>query len=292
MKEAKERALAKINLSLDILGRRPDGYHDLRMVMQTIGLCDELTLQVCGTPGITLQVSPASAKETVPEGEDNLACRAARLLMEEFSVREGLSIALYKRIPAAAGLAGGSADAAAVLRGVNNLFGLGLSQEELMRRGVQIGADVPYCVLGGTALAEGIGEKLTPLPRVPQACVLLVKPPVSVPTGPVYTRYDSVHVPDHPDIDAQMRAIAAHDLRGVAASMGNVLELVTVPAYPVIGELIGRMKELGAAGAGMSGSGPAVFGLFEDRLRAEKACEVFRKEEPEQEVFLTEFAFA
>ncbi len=284
------RAKAKINLSLDVLGRRADGYHELRMVMQTIDLFDELELRATDTPGISLILAPATAREKIPAGRDNLACRAAQILMEEFSIREGVVITLRKEIPVSAGLAGGSTDAASVLSGVNELFHLGLSSEELMRRGAQIGADVPYCLLGGTALAEGIGERLTPLPPAPETSVLLVKPPVSVSTGSVYTRLDTVDVPEHPDTDAMICAIRDGSLPEIARNMGNVLEYVTAADVPMILDLIEQMKASGAAGASMSGSGPTVFGLFEDPGKAEQACACFQGDERLERVILTKFA--
>ncbi|MCD7762129.1 MAG: 4-(cytidine 5'-diphospho)-2-C-methyl-D-erythritol kinase [Lachnospiraceae bacterium] len=318
--ERKLRARAKINLGLDVLRRRPDGYHDLRMVMQTVNLCDEIILRVLENElGIRLIVrSGESAEDLVPADSRNLAYRAAQLLMEEFEIRQGLEIILEKRIPVAAGLAGGSSDAAAVLVGTNELFELGLSKEELMERGVKLGADIPYCILRGTALAEGIGERLTPLPQAPEAFVLLAKPPVAVSTKYVYTHLDmeafscssltaddadrseDVSVSEglmktasvgitHPDIDAQVRAIREGDLYRMAALMGNVLESVTVPGYPVIGEIKKQMMQLGAVNAMMSGSGPTVFGLFDDRGRAENAYEELCRGTLANEVFLTTF---
>ncbi|MCD7766100.1 MAG: 4-(cytidine 5'-diphospho)-2-C-methyl-D-erythritol kinase [Lachnospiraceae bacterium] len=336
--ERKLQARAKINLGLDVLRRRPDGYHDLRMVMQTVNLCDEISLRVLeNEPGIRLIVrsgefvevsdmanlrgsadSSVHIESLVPADSRNLAYRAAQLLMEEFENRQGLEIILEKRIPVAAGLAGGSSDAAAVLIGTNELFELGLSKEELMERGVKLGADIPYCILRGTALAEGIGERLTPLPQAPEAFVLLAKPPVAVSTKYVYTHLDmeafscssltaddadrseDVSVSEglmktasvgitHPDIDAQVRAIREGDLYRMAALMGNVLESVTVPGYPVIGEIKKQMMQLGAVNAMMSGSGPTVFGLFDDRGRAENAYEELCRGTLANEVFLTTF---
>ncbi len=290
--ERKLQARAKINLGLDVLQKRPDGYHDLRMVMQTVNLCDEITLQATEEePSIRLSVCGGeSAKEEVPADSRNLAYRAAQLLMEEFEIRQGLNIVLEKRIPVAAGLAGGSSDAAAVLAGVNDLFGLGLSKEELMTRGVRLGADIPYCILRGTALAEGIGERLTCLPKAPEAFVLLAKPPAAVSTKYVYTHLDT-HFAEirHPDIDAQVRAIREGDLYRTAALMGNVLETVTVPAYPVIGRIKEQMMRCGAVNAMMSGSGPTVFGLFDDYDRAKKAYEQLCSGTLAKDVFLTTF---
>ncbi len=275
MEELILKAKAKINLGLDVLAKRPDGYHELRMVMQSIGLCDEIRMAVRQEPGILLRTDISEflwteTPELLPD-EKNLAYRAAALLMEEFGIRQGLQIDLRKKIPMAAGLAGGSADAAAVLKGVNHLFGLGLSKEELQKRGVRLGADIPYCIMLGTALAEGIGEKLTELPAAPPCFVLLVQPMIDVSTGFVYGNLKADRLRKHPDIDGQIAAIRDGNFKKMAKLMGNVLETVTIPAHPVIRELKEEMRNLGAAGAMMSGSGPTVFGLFDDEMRARKA---------------------
>ena len=263
------RAYAKINLGLDVLRRREDGYHDLRMIMQTVQLYDRIYIRSTKAEGIRIKTNLAY----LPSNENNLAYRAAKLLMSEFPINGGVFIQLDKRIPVAAGLAGGSADAAAVLEGMNRLCDLNLSTKQLMELGVRLGADVPYCILKGMALAEGIGEQLTPLPGL-ESYVVLAKPPVHVSTKFVYQNLHLEQVTEHPDIDAQIEAIRAGDLEKTAALMGNVLESVTVPAYPVIEKLIGAMKNGGALGGRMSGSGPTVFGLFDDRQKAEA---VFRK---------------
>lgn len=285
MRELKLKAMAKINLGLDVLRRRADGYHDLRMIMQSIHLYDQITLQEKKEPGISVQTNLSC----LPVNRDNLAYRAAELLMREFQVDAGLDIYLEKCIPMAAGLAGGSSDAAAVLVGVNRLFRLGLSKEDLMQRGVQIGADVPYCVLRGTALAEGIGELLTVLPDAPQCHVVLAKPPVHVSTGFVYGNLRADQLTEHPDIDGQMEAIRRGDLRAMAERMGNVLETVTIPACPVIDEIKESMKRQGALNAMMSGSGPTVFGLFDDYERAQAAYEELKSGQLAKDVFLTRF---
>ncbi len=294
--EVQQQAYAKLNLGLDVLSARADGYHNLRMVMQTVSLCDDLILRATDTPGITLelQTDPELAGEEdpagkIPEGQDNLAFQAARLLMEEFDIRQGVAITLKKRIPAAAGLAGGSADAAAVLRGINKLFSLGLPSVELMGRGKSLGADVPFCVMGGTALAEGIGERLSPLSKAPHAYVVLAKPPVSVSTGKIYGKVDSNPRVYHPDIDSLMKAIGEGDLYRMADYMGNTLQQVTNTMYPVVGELIEELRRLGAAGSMMSGSGPTVFGLFEDRQRAGEAFRTLSEDPRVRNLYLTEF---
>ncbi len=209
------------------------------------------------------------------------------LLIDEFEISQGVEVTLDKRIPVAAGMAGGSSDAAAMLSGMNELFGLKLTQEQLMERGVKIGADVPYCLLGGTALAEGIGEKLTPLPPMVKCPVLIAKPPISVSTGYVYQNLKLDEHTQHPDIDRLMDGIRAKKLHSIAGNMGNVLESVTIPNYPVIREIKELMKASGAVNAMMSGSGPTVFGLFEDMHIAQSACEAVRQSGLAKQVYLT-----
>lgn len=268
------KAYGKINLGLDVLRRREDGYHEVRMIMQTVRLYDRIDLIFREEPGIRVETN----LYYLPGNENNLVYQAARLLMEEFGVKQGIYIKLKKFIPVAAGMAGGSSDAAAVLFGVNKMFGLGLSQQQLMERGVKLGADVPYCVMRGTALSEGIGEKLTPLPPMPQCQVLIAKPGISVSTRSVYEnlRANDLRSEQHPDIGAVAEAIRQGDICGVAAHLGNVLETVTIPAHPVIGQIKEIMLERGAAGSLMSGSGPTVFGLFTNPRAASEAYEYLR----------------
>lgn len=282
----KLRALAKINLGLDVTGKRPDGYHEVRMIMQSIQMFDQLEIEKSGEPGIRIETNLSF----LPCNENNLVYRAADLLMKEFDIRSGLDVKLTKFIPVAAGMAGGSSDAAAVLVGVNRMFGLGLSTSELMERGVKIGADVPYCIMRGTALAEGIGEKLTRLSPMPPCHVLIGKPGINVSTKFVYGNLDLKKVKTHPDIDAIRDAIERGDLHGVARNMGNVLELVTCPAYPVIEEIKELMMQEGALNAMMSGSGPTVFGLFDDQETAKKAYEKLRDSGLTRQTFLTTVA--
>ena len=279
------RALAKINLGLDVLRKREDGYHEVRMVMQTIRMYDQLDITRNIQPGIHIKTN----LPYLPVNENNLVFKAAKLLMDEFQIQEGLSIQLKKVIPVSAGMAGGSSDAAAALVGVNKIFALGLSRKELMERGRQIGADVPYCVMRGTALAEGIGEILTPLPPVPQGYVLVGKPGVNVSTKFVYGRLDAANLKEHPDIDGMVAALGQKDLRQVADKLGNVLETVTVPEDPVIDEIKKSMVRWGALNALMSGSGPTVFGLFDDREKAEYASEKLKKSRLVKQSFLTSF---
>lgn len=270
----KLRAYGKINLGLDVLRRREDGYHEVRMIMQTVGLYDQIDLFFQSEPGIRVETNLSY----LPVNENNLVYRAAALLMDEFHIRRGVFIRLKKLIPVAAGMAGGSSDAAAVLVGLNKMFHLGLTTEELMERGVRLGADVPYCIMRGTALSEGIGEKLTKLPPMPQCQVLLAKPGINVSTKYVYENLhaNDLKPEDHPDIDGMMEAIRRGSLLDVAGRMGNVLELVTVKQYPVIEEIKGVMRDWGAVGAMMSGSGPTVFGLFANPKAAADAYEDLR----------------
>lgn len=279
------RALAKINLGLDVVRKRDDGYHEVRMIMQTIRMYDQLDLAKTVRPGIRIKTN----LPYLPVNENNLVYKAAKLLMDEFQITEGLSIQLKKVIPVAAGMAGGSSDAAAALVGVNKMFSLGLSRRDLMERAASIGADVPYCVMRGTALAEGIGEILTPLPPVPEGYVLVGKPGISVSTRFVYSSLDAASLTEHPDIDAIAAAIRAKDLKKTAENLGNVLETVTVPAYPVIAEIKKKMIQWGALNALMSGSGPTVFGLFDDREKAEYAGERLKKSKLVRQSFLTTF---
>lgn len=261
------KALAKINLGLDVLGVRENGYHDVRMVMQTIYLYDNVTLTKTEEAGIQLKTN----LHYLPVDEKNIAYKAAKMLIEEFQIEAGVEIILDKHIPVAAGMAGGSSNAAAVLVGMNRLFGLGLSQQELMDRGVKLGADVPYCIMRGTVLAEGIGEILTPLAPMPKCFILVAKPSISVSTKTVYEKLDAKKIEEHPNIDGVISGLHEGDLRKVANSMGNVLERVTAEDYPIIEELKQVMKEEGALNAMMSGSGPTVFGIYDDKEVARKA---------------------
>lgn len=277
------KALAKINLGLDVVRRREDGYHEVRMIMQTIQLYDRLDIKRTQEPGIQIQTNLSF----LPVNENNLIYKAAKLLMDEFSITDGVSVKLDKRIPVAAGMAGGSTDAAAMLIGVNRLFSLGLTKRELMERGVQIGADVPYCIMRGTALAEGIGEALSPLPPMVKCPVLIAKPSISVSTKFVYQNLKLDDTTIYPDIDRLIDDIKAKNLHDIAAHMGNVLETVTIPNYPVIDEIKKHMLSNGAVGAMMSGSGPTVFGLFDDEDTAKKAYKAMRSSHLARQVYLT-----
>lgn len=278
------RALAKINLGLDVLGRREDGYHELRMIMQTINMYDQLDMEISEEPGIRITTN----LPYVPVNQNNLVYRAANMLMEEFQIKEGLTVDLQKMIPVAAGMAGGSSDAAAAFIGVNKLFHLGLSQEELMERAVKVGADVPYCIMRGTALAEGIGEKLTALPPVPPCYVLIGKPAVSVSTKMAYENLNLETIKKHPDIDGMILDIENGNLKKMTEKMANVFEPGIIREYPVIQEIKDFMEENGALRAMMSGSGPTVFGIFDDREKMERAAEGLRAGELAKTVFATE----
>lgn len=283
MDKIKLKALGKINLGLDVLGRRPNGYHDVRMVMQTVYLYDQILLEKTDKEGISLETNLFY----LPVNENNLAYRATKMLIDEFAIKEGVHISLEKHIPVAAGMAGGSSNAAAVLYGMNRLFQLGLTDQELMDRGVQLGADVPYCIMRGTVLAEGIGEKLTPLPAMPKCHVLLAKPPISVSTQKVYEKLDAQKVTKHPDIDGILLGLQTGDLKKITSSMGNVLENVTITEYPQIERIKDVMKEEGALNAMMSGSGPTVFGIYDDKMLARRAAARIREEQLTKQVHVT-----
>lgn len=278
------RALAKINLGLDILRKREDGYHEVRMIMQTIQMYDVLEIRRVKKPGISLSVNYTY----IPNDERNLVYKAAKLLMDEFQVKSGVDIRLEKFIPVAAGMAGGSSDAAAALVGINRLFKLGLSEKDLMDRAVNIGADVPYCVMRGTALAEGIGEKLTRITPVPDCFVLIGKPGINVSTKAAYESLQLDKITTHPDIDGMIKDIECGNLLAMTEKMGNVFEPGIIGKYPVIGEIKELMEAHGALKAMMSGSGPTVFGIFDDRKKMEAAAAALRESRLAKTVFATE----
>ena len=277
----KINAYAKINLGLDVIGKRDDGYHEVRMIMQTIELHDELVVDRTDEAKIDI----STGRDDLSAGEDNLIHKAARLMMDEYGLTGGIKVDLTKNIPMAAGLAGGSTDAAATMLAVNELYSLGLSREKLMKLSVRIGADVPYCIMGGTALSEGIGEILTPLTPCPEWKVLIAKPPAAVSTAYVYKHYDAKKA-QHPDIDRLIRAIGDADLHAVAESMGNVLESVTINEVPSVGQIKDIMSENGGYSL-MSGSGPTVFGLFEKDEDINRAYECLDRKEYVSDLFIT-----
>lgn len=286
MESLQLEAMAKINLGLDVLRRREDGYHEVKMVMQTVGICDRLDFTKLPEDRILVSTN----KEELPADEHNLIYKAAKLMKETYQIREGVSVKLEKNIPIAAGMAGGSTDAAATIHGMARLFDLELSLEEKQKLGVKIGADVPYCLMGGTALSEGIGEVLTRLPAVPKGYLVVAKPDIDVSTKFVYENLHADSLTRHPDIDGMVESIRNKDLQGIANRMENVLETVTVRQYPVIQEMKAFLKEHGAMNALMSGSGPTVFGLFEKEDTARSAFEAMRERNFTKQVFLTEFA--
>lgn len=277
------KARAKINLGLDVVRRRPDGYHEVRMVMQMLQLYDQITISKTDAAGIHIRTN----LPYLPNDERNIAYRAARLLTERYGIRQGIHIDIDKHIPVAAGMAGGSTDCAAVLYGMNRLFRLGLKPEELRALGVKLGADVPYCLLRCTALSEGIGELLTPVAPLPDCPILVAKPSVSVSTKHVYEHLKLNADTVHPDIDGMVAALRRQDMAGVIERLGNVLETVTIPEHPVIARIKEQMLASGAAGALMSGSGPTVFGLFDDEKRAEKALRDLKAGGLARQIYLT-----
>ena len=268
MNEIELKAYAKINLSIDVLGKRPDGYHEVKMIMQTLMLHDIVIVKK-GIGNINIECS----NKWIPKGEKNIAYKAAALMMDKFGIKDGIDINIKKSIPVSAGLAGGSADAAAVFKAINELYELGLNTNELMQLGKTIGADVPYCIVGGTALAQGIGEKITLLSSFPCTDVLIIKPPFGVSTAWVYEnlRLNEIHI--RPDIQALQMGIEKQNITEVSREMINVLELVTIKRYSVIEKLKKQLIQNGAKGSLMSGSGPSVFGLFENKDAANKALE-------------------
>lgn len=285
-KNISRKAYAKINLGLDVVRRLPNGYHEVRMIMQTVGICDVLTFAKASS-GIHLQVD----NQELPADANNLIYKAAKLLMDTAGIAEGVEITLEKHIPIAAGMAGGSTDAAATLLGLNELFGLGYSVEQLKVLGVKLGADVPYCIQGGTALAEGIGEILSELPSPPECHLVIAKPDINVSTKFVYENLRANALQSHPDIDGMIEALREGSLQGITDRLGNVLETVTIPAYPVIQDIKELMLAQGAENALMSGSGPTVFAVFTDLARAEKAASITKEKNLAKEIFVTRFQY-
>ena len=278
MKTVTIKAPAKVNLTLDVTGKRPNGYHDLKMIMQTISVFDEIKLSLTEEEKIDLHMNK-ELPDKIP-AEKNLVYKAAALMKEKFDIKGGFDIELQKSIPAAAGLAGGSSDCAATLIAINEVCELGLTTQELCDIGVKLGADVPFCIRKGTMLSEGIGEILTPLTPFKDVWVVLVKPDISVSTAYVYTHLDLPNLKYHPDTEKAIECIGNGDISGLSNVLSNVLETVTVPEYPVLTEIKEFLVQNGAAGSLMSGSGPTVFGIFknkEDARRAyDKAGEKYR----------------
>ena len=276
-------ANAKINLGLAVLDKRPDGYHDISTVMQSIGLSDTLTMERTGGEGIVLTCSEPS----LPADERNLAFRGAALLCREAGIREGLRIHIRKGIPMEAGMAGGSADGAAALVGVNELFGLGLSVEELCSLGVRLGADVPFCIRGGTMLCEGIGEIMTPVPALPDCKILIAKPRDRVSTAEAYHGLAPRGQRQEIDMARVVRALEEGSLGDLGRYMANAFEEGVLAAHPVVARLLDVMKERGAVAARMSGSGPTVFGIFEEEQKAREALKALGQDMPDVFAALT-----
>jgi 4-diphosphocytidyl-2-C-methyl-D-erythritol kinase len=278
------RAHAKLNLTLDVLGRRPDGYHDLRMVMQSVALADVLTLEESGDGELRVRTN----LHFLPNNEKNLAAQAALRWWEaRGQVPRGLEITIEKSVPVCAGMAGGSSDAAAVLRALNQMEGAPLSPRELAKIGERVGSDVPYCILGGTALAEGRGEILTPLPPLPRCWAVLCKPEFSISTPALFAKIDSVRLRCRPDTQGVIAALEAGDLHGVARRMYNVFEDALPERQRArVNDIKNVLIQCGALGASMSGTGPTAFGLFDDEGLAREARE--RLADWGGEVFLTQ----
>ncbi len=271
---------AKINLAIDVLGRRQNGYHDVRMVMQQVDICDTVRIDLRGDGRIILH------GENMPCDESNLAYRAARAFFDTAKINPGCDIYIEKRIPMGAGMAGGSTDAAGVINGLDEVMGTGMSLDERMRIGGRLGADIPFCIMGGCVLAEGIGDELTPLPEPPKVYYLIAKPVQSVSTKWVYEHLDFTKKPEGLDIDALVEAVKRGDLNGIYKNMGNVLENATVTICPEVEAYKAEMLRLGAEVSLMSGSGSAVFGIFGDKARADAAFEMFKTSHPDAGLWL------
>lgn len=278
------KAHGKINLALDVLRRREDGYHDVRMIMQTVGIYDGIEMTKTDTGKIEIETNVFY----LPTNENNIVYKAAKLLFDEFGITSGIHIRLKKFVPISAGMAGGSSDAASVLFGINKMFNLGLSRRQLMERAVKLGADVPYCLLRGTALSYGIGEKLERLPDMVRCPVLIAKPPISVSTKFVYENLHLEEIERHPDIDGMIEAIRQQDLKKIASKMENVLETVTIKEYPQINDIKSLMLEENALNALMSGSGPTVFGLYVNETDAYRAKEKIKEQGLAKQVYVTD----
>lgn len=285
IKKLHKKAYAKVNLALDVLRRRPDGYHDVKMIMQNLDIYDELEFELdsVAETKITLEAN----RLEIPTDERNLIYKAVKMMYDEYDLTGHIHVKLVKNIPVEAGMAGGSTDCAAALHAVNELFGLNLSTDTLMKHGVKIGADVPYCVMAKTALSEGIGELLTPVKGLPDCYVLVVKPPVNVSTKMVYTNLKANELDRHPDVDGMIVALEAEDLDKVASRMENVLETVTTVLYPEIEVIKDEMKNMGALNSIMSGSGPTVFGIYKLKEDADAAAKVIREKGLSNEIFVT-----
>lgn len=280
------KARAKVNLGLDVVGKRPNGYHTVKMIMQSVDIYDTLTFKKRNDPDIILSVE---SEDYLGDITSNLIFRAAKLMKERFTIKEGIEIHLEKNIPVAAGMAGGSTDAAATMIAMNELFELGKTKEELMELAVSLGADIPFCIMGGTALAEGIGEELTPLKAPKQSVILIAKPGIMVSTKETYEDLHVETLSKHPDIDAQIKALQEGDFDSLVTNMGNVLETVTIKKHQIIQDIKDTMMASGAINAMMSGSGPTVFGIYENEEKAQKALEEIRDKKLAKDIAITGF---
>lgn len=276
------KSYGKINLGLDVLRRREDGYHEVRMIMQTVGLYDVLTMKKRKDDKIEMTCNLSF----LPTDERNLVYKAVKLIKDKYHIKDGVEINLSKRIPVAAGMAGGSSNCAAALKGMNKLFDLGLSIDELCEIGVTLGADVPYCIWGGTALSEGIGEKLSRVDAMPDCYILIAKPGISVSTAFVYKNLDLPALSKRPDIDGMLECLKEKDLTGICNRLENVLETVTIKEYPIIEKVKKHLMDQGAKGALMSGSGPTIFAIFEDKKTADDAMESLRSIEDIKQAYV------
>lgn len=264
------RSFAKINLTLDVLGKRTDGYHNVKMIMQTVSLFDLILVDQTKS-GISISTN----LRFLPTNEKNIAYAAAQTFFYKTGINGGCKIMIHKNIPVAAGLAGGSGNAAAVLQSLNMLYNTGLTNNQLCEMALELGADVPYCILGGTYLAEGIGEKLTPLPSMKKCVILMVKPPINVSTASIYNAIDSAPINNRPDTESMILALEHGDINSVAENLSNVMGTVTEELHPIIRGIKQKMIMNGAIGAEMSGSGPTVFGIFPDFETAKRSHDSF-----------------
>ena len=268
------QAPAKINLFLDVIRKRPDGYHDLKMIMQTINLYDDIHIDKTTHNGIEINCDAMG----IPRGENNIAYKAAELMKRQYNIKQGMTITIKKRIPVSAGLAGGSADAAAVMRGINELFGINIDNFSLAKLGKQAGADVPFCIIGETAIAQGVGEVLTPLELFGEVPVVLVKPQFSVSTAYVFNKFIHCSEINKPDINRLIEALRIRDIKNVGLNLFNALETVTAEKYREIKDIKRILNQNGAIGSLMSGSGPSVFGIFDDNSKAQEAYSILKSD--------------
>ena len=279
------KARAKVNIGLDITGVLDNGYHLVDMIMQTLQMHDEVTIRKRKEQGIEIR----SNLRYLPVNENNIVYQAAKMMVDEFQIKDGLRFDIKKEIPVAAGMAGGSADAASTLIGINRMYQLSLSTQELCLRGLKLGADVPYCIQGGTMHATGIGEQLERITAMPDCFVVVVKPKASASTKVVYQKFDELDQVVHPDMAQLLLQMEEKNLKGIAEAMGNVLEQVTIPMIPEIAVIKEVLLKNGALNAMMSGSGPTVFGLYTDRVQAEKAVALLTDRKEIQKVCVTKF---